>query len=469
MNPSDRHEPESPHWLRAQVLELRRQVAELRRAEARLQRAEEELSRRRGGAYTLADTGELLWWDTDLVADQGRISPGLYELLGRSPPPGPLPYRQALELVHPADREPLQRALGEHLAGRSRTYRAEFRMAKADGGWVWLVALGRVMSHTPQGRPRRFIGFLRDVTAERAALAGMLEDRRRAREQASRASGRYRLAAGMAGLATWRWELADGRVRVDPELVRRLGLEPGAGEWDSLEAWLELIHPQDREPALAAARRCARGEEAWFEVAYRFDPPGGERRWFLTRGQAERDAAGEIVALAGVTWDVTALRRAEEALAAKESQLTGQAASLADANTALEVLLAKRRQDLQSHKARTRQDLERLLLPYLELLGQAELGPREANLVAILRRHLAELLGPPASGAEALAALSPAERQVAELVRQGRTSREIGGVLGVSPSAVQFHRDSIRRKLGLKHSRRNLRLHLQRLLGAPRA
>jgi hypothetical protein len=39
--------------------------------------------------------------------------------------------------------------------------------------------------------------------------------------------------------------------------------------------------------------------------------------------------------------------------------------------------------------------------------------------------------------------------------------------MGVSASAVQFHREAIRRKLRLRHTRRNLRVHLQKLFGHP--
>jgi len=56
--------------------------------------------------------------------------------------------------------------------------------------------------------------------------------------------------------------------------------------------------------------------------------------------------------------------------------------------------------------------------------------------------------------------LSPREIEVANLVRMGATSKEISSILSVSKRAVEFHRDSLRRKLGLKKSKRNLRAYL---------
>jgi DNA-binding CsgD family transcriptional regulator len=55
--------------------------------------------------------------------------------------------------------------------------------------------------------------------------------------------------------------------------------------------------------------------------------------------------------------------------------------------------------------------------------------------------------------------LSPREQEVAQLIRQGYTSRQIAEVLVISKKAVDFHRSNIRRKLGLSRGE-NLRAYL---------
>jgi DNA-binding CsgD family transcriptional regulator len=56
--------------------------------------------------------------------------------------------------------------------------------------------------------------------------------------------------------------------------------------------------------------------------------------------------------------------------------------------------------------------------------------------------------------------LTPTEIRVANFIRQGRTTKEISNLMNLSAKTVEFHRDNIRTKIGIKTKKINLRTHL---------
>lgn len=161
--------------------------------------------------------------------------------------------------------------------------------------------------------------------------------------------------------------------------------------------------------------------------------------------------------------DITERREAEKALARQQEAMAAQAFSLAEANTALKVLLEHRADQRRALEENVLVNVRRLVEPYLERIEAGRLSQEQKTLLDIARNNLEEITGPLArrwiSGA---VGLTPRELEVANLVREGRTTCEIAQVLCVSEQAVAFHRKNIRKKLGLAKRRVNLRAFLQR-------
>jgi len=101
------------------------------------------------------------------------------------------------------------------------------------------------------------------------------------------------------------------------------------------------------------------------------------------------------------------------------------------------------------------------VLPYVEKLKNSRLKPRDKTLVEIVETHLNDVISPLLQRfANAKILLTPQEMQVANLVKDGKTSKEIADILNVSEATVNFHRKNLRIKFGLTHQKTNLRSYL---------
>jgi len=184
----------------------------------------------------------------------------------------------------------------------------------------------------------------------------------------------------------------------------------------------------------------------------------GGQRYLHGTASILRDSAGRVVGAIESIRDITERRRMEEALRAREEELEHKSRNLEEMNTALRVLLKHREEDKSELEEKILSNVKKLVVPYVEKLRKSRLTDEQASYVEILEDHLQDILSPFLRnlGTRHLN-LTPKEIQVASLIREGRTSKEIAEVLGVSARAVDFHRDNIRIKLGLKNKKANLR------------
>jgi DNA-binding CsgD family transcriptional regulator len=156
--------------------------------------------------------------------------------------------------------------------------------------------------------------------------------------------------------------------------------------------------------------------------------------------------------------EITSLKLAEEALKKSQEELVEQKQSLEEANIALKVLLKQREADKLELEQKVLTNVKDLVLPYVEKLKNSRLKPKDRTLVEIVETHLNDVISPLLQRfANAKILLTPQEMQVASLVKDGKTSKEIADILNVSEATVNFHRKNLRVKFGLTHQRTNLR------------
>jgi PAS domain S-box-containing protein len=162
--------------------------------------------------------------------------------------------------------------------------------------------------------------------------------------------------------------------------------------------------------------------------------------------------------------DITELKMAEEVLKKREQELQLKSQSLEEANTALKVLLKHREEDKATLEEQVLANVKKLVLPYLEKLKSPRLDSSQRLHVEIIEAHLNDIVSPFLRNlSSAYLSLTPREIEVATLVKEGKTTKEITKLLNISTTAVDFHRKNLRSKFGIKSKKTNLRSFLTSL------
>lgn len=158
-----------------------------------------------------------------------------------------------------------------------------------------------------------------------------------------------RMAVESAGIGTFDWELATGRLTWDATLreIFRFGDEAEA----TMEAFFALVHPEDRDH-LTRAIDVAVETLAPFEAEYRVDVPGRGVRWISARGQVALAPDGTPAHFLGAALDFTERQQERAQLSRMLETLPTAFFSLDDewrftyVNLEAERVLGRRREEL---------------------------------------------------------------------------------------------------------------------------
>ena len=174
-----------------------------------------------------------------------------------------------------------------------------------------------------------------------------------------------------------------------------------------------------------------------------------------------RDEKGKPTGILAICRDITERKEAEKALREREAELMIKTNSLEEVNTALGVLLKKRDEDKTELEEKVVTNVKELVVPFLEKMKKSPLDPKQIAYLHILESNLNAIISPFLRTLSAqYGSLTPMEIQVANLIKEGKNTKEIGEVMTLSPRTIETHRKNIRKKLGIEKRKGNLRSHL---------
>jgi len=230
---------------------------------------------------------------------------------------------------------------------------------------------------------------------------------------------------------------------------------------DSLigETPLNYSPPGELDRYRAKVQRIVAGKKAIKSFSQTAIHKDGSLMHLEVNGAPFFDDKGNFLGYRGSAHDVTGRERAFEELKLREEELKIKSQNLEEVNLALRVLLKQREKDRKDIEDGFLRNIKQMVLPYIEKLRKGAHDAGQRALADIAIANLNEIISPFLNAINRLG-LTPREVQIAFFVREGKTTREIAEIMGVAPSAIDSHRDNIRKKLGLNKVKTNLRTYL---------
>jgi PAS domain S-box-containing protein len=372
------------------------------------------------------------------------ISPQIEQLLGHTQEEFKADTDLWGKRIHPDDYDGVMAELARcHKTGEQ--FVSEYRMITKDGRKIWFDDYARIVKDK-NGTPLFLLGVMTDIT-----------DQKRAREKLKASEEKFSTAFRSSPAAKVISALHDGRlIEVNENFVHMFGYTPEeAIGRTSLELGL-WVEPDQRKELVQKLQ--VEGRVQGFEMSFRME--SGENGTALVA--AETIVVENEQCLLAAAIDITERRQAYKALQNRESELETKTQELEELNAALKVLLKRREEDKSDLQDSVVVNVKELILPYIEKLKGDYLNPQQATLVSIIESNIKEIVSPFATKLSSkFLNLTPTELQVANLIKDGRSSNEIAELMNLSPNTILFHRYNLRRKLGLKQTKTNLRSYLR--------
>ncbi|BAY31849.1 two-component hybrid sensor and regulator [Nostoc carneum NIES-2107] len=274
---------------------------------------EAELKKNAAHLSTAQHIARLGSWEFDFQTQAIHWSAESFEIFGRDRQSGMPTYEELRQLIHPDDLARHDDVV-EQASQQGKSYEIEYRFYHSNGSLRYALARGEVILDAG-GKPKQFIGTVQDLT-----------DRKLAEEQLRSLSDRLSLALKAGAIGTWDWDTIH-EIHWDDRMYELYGIVPGSESWALYQEWLNILHPDDRDPADAAFQAALRGEKE-FDTEFRIIHADGSLRYIKAAAIVQHNQQGEAERAVGINYDITERKQIEAALRESERRY----ATLAEAS-----------------------------------------------------------------------------------------------------------------------------------------
>lgn len=157
--------------------------------------------------------------------------------------------------------------------------------------------------------------------------------------------------------------------------------------------------------------------------------------------------------------DITEQVRNDQKLIAQAEHIRRLERYCADLRTTLKILV-----NLSRDKSNEQYDfycnIEQMVFPMIDILRNTDLDKKQLAVLDVIANNLNSMMDPFARMINNQGNFTKRELQIAGLVRQGKTAKEIADILFLSKNTIDFHKANIRKKLGICNTGNDLQKYL---------
>jgi PAS domain S-box-containing protein len=375
-------------------------------------------------------------YSTDAIGAITYVSPAVERLTGYTP--SEMEGRHFSEFIFGDDVEYLVSRYGNALSGQERP--AEYRILTKSGGYRWVRTFTASVREGDEQIGLQ--GVLSDITEYRDALAALQESEGRHRELLETMNEGFVIVDEN--------EIA---IYVNRRFAEMLGYEAGELFGKPASMILDESNAQKFREKFAKRRQ---GDSATYEM--NLEGKNGQRVVALVAPKPVFGKDGSFKGSFATVTDVTELKKTEDELREREKELSSKTSHLEEMNAALRVLLEKREMDKGDLEEKVLLNVKQLITPFIEKLKRVVDGMKQKAYLDVIEENLRSITSDFSRDLHfRYQNLTPTESQIAGLIRDGRTSKEIAGLMNLSDRTIESHRKNLRKKMGLKDKKVNLR------------
>lgn len=245
-------------------------------------------------------------WDHDVATNKLTWSDEIFRIFEVDPDTFGASYEAFLEMIHPEDRESVDRAYISSLKNK-KPYEITHRLKLQDGRIKYVHEKAQTF-YDDSGLALRSVGTVQDIT-----------DQKRSEMSLAESEAKFRLVAET--IQDVFWISSPGLTRlvyVSPAYAKVWGRSPES-LYNAPERFLDAVHPDDYELARKMMTEFhAQGKPYSYE--FRVVHPDGAVRWVFERGFPVRDDLGNVITICGVSADITQRKEIEKRLRDSERQ-----------------------------------------------------------------------------------------------------------------------------------------------------